>query len=278
MSRLLGTFLVFFVGIVGLRCNLANSQDQSDQPFVVSEAVEGKLLTLTREYRPKSVISSVGRSAETTINASPARSNVAEAFSTQVLQRNGLWATEFESKTSGTNTNGRSFSLSLCGLITVVTTGVASTVQDAVTVLAKGKLFLPFGFRTTTGFTRMVRVTSLDTSTPSVCSPLPGTEFSYRLKTEVTTKTSGFAGRTQTSTQDEYVFCKVSADERPANQLVAQLRGTFVDVTCEHKIGANPPVQRDFIYLRDSGMYLMVALKESWGHSKITYKDVQYVN
>jgi hypothetical protein len=279
MPRLPGIFIVFAVASA-LRWSAASSQDQSDQPFVVNEAVEGKLLALTHEYRPKSVISTVRRSAETIIKANPDRASIAEALSTQVLQPNGLWATEFESKTSGTNTAARGFSLSLCGLITVATTAGASTGQDLTTLLpiGKGKLFLPFGFRMTTGFTRMVRVSSLDTSTSSLCSPLPGTEFSYRLRTEITTKTSGLGGRTQTSTQDEDVVCKVSADEKPANQLAAQFRGYFVDVTCEHKIGTNPPVQRDFIYLQDSGMYLMVALRETWGHSKITYKDVQYAN
>src|SRR5262245_25924444 len=124
----------------------AFSQSNADQPLLVSENVQAQLGELTRDYKPQAVISNLGRTAETTLNANASKPQIADANSSQMLQPNGLWASDFGSKTSGTNTGGRSYTLSLCGLITVVSSAVAATTQDISTVLPMGKVFLPFGF------------------------------------------------------------------------------------------------------------------------------------
>jgi hypothetical protein len=268
-----GLRYIFIIAGVVFLCNGTGAEDEGSKPFVVSSLVESKVIALTKGYQPTSQLARLVRSSEVSQKVSLGKSTLSEAYSTFVLQTNGLWATEF-----GSTSGGRSFSLSLCGLVNVTSTGIVSLPQENTFVAPIGKIFVPFGFRTTTGFTRLERLLDLIVSTNDVCSPQPGMEFSYKRETEVITKPSGLFGRTQAITEIEEVVCKVASQEKIASQALPQFRGTYLDVVCDHKQASLPVVQRSLIFLRESGMYLMVGLRESWGQARITYKEAQFSN
>lgn len=257
-------------------CGPAGSQESPDEAYVVPETVQAKLLELTRQYKPQAVVSTLERRAETILNAAPAQRQLASSYSTQSLQPNGLWASEFASTAITTGNVARSYTLSLCGLITVTSSGVASTSQDITTAIPVGKLFLPFGFRTTSGFSRTLRLNKLETTASDICAPAPGSEFSYVVASEITTKTS--SGQLQTVLDEEEVRCKTSAESEAAAKLLPQFRGNFLDVVCEHKKATGASAKRRFVYLQDSALYLMLMLHEAWGQSTVIYTSVQYAN
>ncbi len=268
---------VFISLVILIFCYPAYAQIQSDQPFVVSNTVESKLATLLMGYQPRSRISTLTSSDAETVKG---RSYSNEQHTRFVIQTNGLWASDFRKKEIGATNTDFSLSLSVCGLFSVVTNDKVSNIQEESSPIEG--LFLPYGFRdtqqaflTAIGVPFVSRIKTFTTNSKNICSPIPDSEFSYRLENEVFFR---FKDQYRNITSVEEASCKVSAIEKPANQIFAQLRGTYLGVTCNYKPVSGITLHRDLIFLRDSGMYLIVESRDELGKGKITFTDVRYTD
>jgi hypothetical protein len=146
----------------------------------------------------------------------------------------------------------------LCGLIQLLSESAATSDGSSTTAIPIGKTFVPFGFKSNVDFNRRFRVVAFEASVPSVCNPVPGSEFTYKTETEYTLKTVGqFLGpRTSTGRRTDSGTCKVAADVAPAAKVNAALQGEALTVTCETETQAGRKDSSNYVFLRDAGYYL----------------------
>ena len=169
--------------------------------------------------------------------------------------------------------------LSLCGFIALLTESASTTDTSTTTAIPIAKQFVPFGIKSSVDFSRRFRLISFDASVPSVCNPVPGTEFTYKTETEYTIKTVGrFLGaRTNTGRRTDAGVCKVSKDIEPAAKINPALQGQALVVNCETETGAGRKDSSKRVFLRDAGYYLTI--EETLGGMQRTsyqYSDISY--
>jgi hypothetical protein len=185
----------------------------------------------------------------------------------------GLLGSESVSAFREQESQGGTRGVSLCGLVGLIAES-ASSMTNTVPLLV-GKVFLPNGLKSTVDFNNRMRLVGFDASVPSVCAPVPGSQFTYRTEAEVTRRTSGVFTRTNTSRETVAGSCAVGNERQAASKLHPALQGDYLTVSCDTETGGKK-YKTNYAFVLDSGMYLMTQRSGEWQTSILQYTDVRY--
>lgn len=164
----------------------------------------------------------------------------------------------------------------LCGLMTVLSESQSTTDTSSAAVIPMGKLFVPFGVKSSVDFSNRYRLMKLDASIPSVCKPAEGEAFSFQFEAEHTMKTSGLFGGTKVIRRASKSKCKVAGEAIPASKINSSLQGDALLVSCESEDQNEKKSTEEYVYLKDSAFYLMTSRVDEWQRSKIQYTAAPY--
>ena len=188
---------------------------------------------------------------------------------TWARQDSGLWAIVAVGGFTSGGANGMSQTLSLCGLLPLLT-AVSSTTQVNIPLATR---FGPFMMRHVVNVGRRGRVTDFRTEYGDICSPSPGAKFTYQFDNEVQIRTSS---RTVTGKATLDVSCEVASDAAPATQLAPSFRGDYLRVSCENVAKSGQKTGYLYAFLREPGVYLTLSESGSNQSTKMQYKAVEY--
>ena len=254
----------------------AGAQDSGD--FSLPPDVQEKVLPHARTERKIQPLAAYAAVLEIDNKANFGKEYV-DARRSLVRLESGLIGTVGSSAFRNGKSQGGGQELSLCGFIALLTESASTTDTSTTTAIPIAKQFVPFGIKSSVDFSRRFRLISFDASVPSVCNPVPGTEFTYKTETEYTIKTVGrFLGaRTNTGRRTDAGVCKVSKDIEPAAKINPALQGQVLVVNCETETGAGRKDSSKRVFLRDAGYYLTI--EETLGGMQRTsyqYSDISY--
>src|SRR5919198_1275291 len=159
--------------------------------LVLDPSVQEKLAPLLRNYKPSKPIASSVEIREINNKGNFGTLTYYERQAVYARQESGLWAVLSTGRFTASGSAGSAQSVSLCGLVTLLSATAGKMVFDNSGVVPIGKHFVPFGIKSSVDTGRRLRVTAVEFDTPNICAPAPGAEFKYRIETEVQTKTSG---------------------------------------------------------------------------------------
>ena len=244
--------------------------------MLLEPPVRNKIELLLKEYKSTNAAVRTVELHEINNKGNFGKLTYYERRASYARQDSGLWAV----LSSGTFTSGAGGgtmqSLSLCGLVTLVSTMSATTYNDLTAAIPIGKIFVPFGMRSSIDQSRRQRVTNLETDA-NVCAPAPSTDFSYRTETEVLSSTSGLLRLSNSTKRDEHFACKVNAESIPASKIFPSLRGDSLRVTCERTAGWGGKITREYAFLKDAALYVLLSETGEVQVTQVQFKDAEQV-
>jgi hypothetical protein len=145
-------------------------------------------------------------------------------------------------------------SLTLCGLVELMTTVLTTGDRSFTTVIPIGKAFVPLGINLPASSTRTGEVTRLEIPEDSraLCHPAPGTKFSYAVDRKLHSSSRIGSNEQQVSVR---ATCEAGAAVIP--RAPSQVLGDYLPVRCEiqnTQTGSVNPSR--WAYLVHSGYYL----------------------
>jgi len=171
----------------------------------------------------------------------------------------------------GEGAGSTSSTLSLCGLVALFSAGNSRSVNKIAT--AAGNWILET--TSSVDFGNHYKATLLESSTPSLCNPIPGSDFTMRVDSVKTTRIEGPYVRDKTVDQNFSFIqtCKVAAMPEPASRIAAALAGEYLDVTCEFSDEKNRPVTTRYAFLTHYRYYLTVQTVAKNQRSETVYSS-----
>lgn len=264
----------YLVTAVALSCSL--SCFAADDDFILDAAMQSKVLA---HVPPTRVPLPLARSASVQDIDHKSNFNVIQAdqrteFATL---ENGLIGTRSSTAFRSGKGQGSGKGMTLCGLILLVAESSSTSNTSVTTVLPVGKLFLPFGIKSSVDFNTRLKLVAFEASIPSVCAISPGLEFTYRTEIDAQTKSSGLFGGTTSVRRTEAANCKTAATASLASQIFSTLSGEYLAVTCDVVIQSGAKKQVQYAFLRESSMYIGLEQIDEWQKAKTTYTELEYV-
>lgn len=247
----------------------AAGQVTNDQEPVLTVEPSVREVASTGAPQPKSPLKRAKFSMETT-----ARPN-AQAWEVESrYQRigDGIWGVTSTLKRSGGT--GAQQLVSVCGMFEALAVGSSNATIDQSTVIPMGKIFVPFGMKTSFATESVARLSKLKVEPNGLCAPAPGASFAYTTQTETQYKVSpGLGMKTVSVTINGR--CEVS-DRMPATALHPTLRGEYLEVRCSGTNDAGKPLSRKYAYLIDSAFYILLETKSEANQFRYTVADIEY--
>ena len=244
-----------------------------DEPLLIDLGVQEQVTSLLKGYKPSTQLMKLTEVRDTDIGGKLLHYEVQSNFS---RQETGLWAVvAVGGFTSGSGATTSQY-LSLCGLITLVRSDSFSAKLDTTTAIPFGRIFVPFGIRSIIDVWVRARVKEFRTTHEGICSPVAGATFTYQIKSEVQTKTSGMFGRTRITTTEADATCTVAKEANPAKQLSSSFHGDFLGVSCEIISSSGQKSTVDSAFLVDSGIYLTLNESSPTRTMKVQFTTVEY--
>lgn len=180
---------------------------------------------------------------------------------------NGLHHVEGAGGFRKAQAGGSVTSLSLCGLLPLVSVSQSSTTTKGfVRVIGIG-----IHTSSTVSFANRSRMIRLETSAPSLCGITPGQHFTYRVDAELTRRIEGDYTRDRTIEEvvnGPLVTCTAGPDIQPASSIAPQLVGDYIPVECVTQDAKNRPSSTQLAYLASYRFYLVMASKSKWQRSE----------
>jgi hypothetical protein len=224
-----------------------------DTPLTLNDTVRQAVTGQLKDYKPPVPSAEIGWSA---VDQMPSRSIGTTMHQTYRAQDNGLWSVVSQGSNTMTGPGGVGESLSLCGLVTLLSVGHGQEVRTVPTLVPVGPVFLPFSIRSTNDATFRRRVIAFQTDAPAICNPAPGSRFSYAIEIEQAFRTSGMFGANVGATLGYRDACEVGA-ARPAREIDPALPGQGMLVTCNRVMAKTGQSGTNrFVFLPDVGLFL----------------------
>ena len=247
------------------------------EPLVLDQSVQQAVRSTLSDYKPTATITTLSQTQEINNVGNFGKLVYYQSHGTYARQDNGLWEVAGSGGFTNGDASGAGESLVLCGLVVLLNTSGSSSSLNTVGVAPAGKTFVPFGINATVQFGVRRRVTKLET-TAHLCTPTPGTSFSYHVEAEAWVKTSGLFGQTRHVTAVTDVTCHVAPSPTPAAEILPAFRGEALHVSCETVVGSGTPHKSEYAFLRDAGLYLQLSIGEPGDvqTTKIRYDAVGY--
>lgn len=171
---------------------------------------------------------------------------------------------------------GRGSSLWLCGLVLLLTEAQSTNTIDATTALPVGRLFVPFGMKSSTEFSSRYLVTSLTSSASSLCNPAPGTELSARIEADRTIRTQGLFSKTNSFKLVQEIRCTVGTEPKAGKLLHESVLGDYLEVECKISMPDSKTGTAKYAFLIESRYYLPIEETNEWQSSITKYTGFRY--
>jgi hypothetical protein len=254
----------------------AAGQVTNDEQLVLTVEPSVRNVASTGAPQPKSPLKRAKFSMEITSRPNAQSSEVESRYE---RVGDGLWGVMSTLKrSSGT---GAQQLVSVCGMFEALAVTSANATFDRTAAIPIGKLFVPFGMKTSVATDSVARLSKLNIEPNRVCAPAPGAAFSYTTQTETQYKVSPGLGTLALGTLANTVSvtingrCEVS-DKMPATALHRALRGGYLEVMCSGTNDAGKPLSRKYAYLIDSAFYILLETKSEANQFRYTIEDVEY--
>jgi len=244
-----------------------------EESLVLNTPIQEKISFLLKEYKPDKALTKTTERREIYSRGNLGKPVYEQRRAIYKRQGSGLWAVV--STAALGSSSGSAQSLSLCGLVTLLSATVSKTSFDQMISIPSEKIFFYFSIRHSIDWGRRLRVMSFEASANNICAPAPGAEFSYRVGTELEVKTSGLLGVTRVAKGLDDFSCKVSAESRPANEIFPPLRGDALLTSCERIGKSGAKAKLEYAFLRDAGIYLLLSEGTDVQTTKVHYEEAQ---
>ena len=179
---------------------------------------------------------------------------------------------------NGSKTYSSSTSVSICGLIPLLTEQSASGASQITTTVPAAGTPQPISFDVKNLTSAHYRIRTFEANTPNVCTPKPGMAFSYKLTAEVQRKySSNSYNSNKLHELSEEVTCNVAPESKPSTSLHPSLRGSHLEVTCLHLEADKPARSVRLVFLQESGLYVPIRLQlNEYQTTTSNYSDAKY--
>ena len=244
-----------------------------EESLVLDTPVQEKISSLLKDYKPDKALTRTTERREIDNRGNFGKLVYEQRRAIYKRQESGLWAVVSTAALGGSSGSARS--LSLCGLVALLSATASKTSFDQMISIPSEKIFFYFSIRHSIDWGRRLRVMSFEASANNICAPAPGAEFSYRVGTELEVKTSGLLGVTKVARGLDDFSCKVSAESRPANEIFPSLRGDALLTSCERIGKSGAKAKLGYAFLRDAGIYLLLSEDTDVQTTKVHYEEVQ---
>jgi hypothetical protein len=242
----------------------------NDEDLVIDDSIQAKLAPLLKEYKPIKPLSSAAELREIDNKGNLGRLRYYERKVTYAPLQSGLWAIHGIGGFTSSNSRGTSQILSLCGLVNLLSATAGKVDMDGTAVIPFGRIFLPFAIKSSRDYGRKSRVKDFEASTPDICRPSPGLEFSIRLESELTVS----MGRTSVSTVSDQLSCKVAAEAKSVDGFLPGVMGEGLPTACERKTNGGSKAALEYVFLPDAGFYVLLRESSDIETTKVQYKEV----
>lgn len=191
---------------------------------------------------------------------------------------NGLYEVHENSPgVGGSESQGRGTAVSLCGLITVVSGGNSHNVIKLSGLTQGTATSTLHEWRFSSDAASSNHLVNLESTAPSLCNLAPGTNFTYHIDG------IGLLHMKRQLLSDKSIEISASSDNVcvaselrvPAKNLLPQLTGDYVEVSCKTIAGKRKEYWSTYAYLLDHHYYLTLTTKTSSTHTEITYAAVE---
>lgn len=255
----------------------ASKARSADMELVLSPELQARILEHVPQGKAARIIERFSAAHEIDHKANLSKTYADEKSIITVLE-DGLTGVTGSTAFRSSSSNGAGRGMSLCGLLPLLVESGSNVDTSVTSAVPAGKAFLPFSIKSGIDVSSRLKLSAFEASIPSICSPAPGSEFSYKTETAVQFKTSGLFGRTNDFQRIESANCKVAATSSPASQLNASLTGDYWAVSCQITPKTGAPRQADYAYLPDARFYLPLYLKDEWQSTRIRYTEFVYAS
>lgn len=249
---------------------------EAGQSLVLDAAVQERAKSLLEHYKPRHKALRLSELHEINNVGNFGKLVYFDHQSHYSQLQSGLWAMVGHGAFTSGSAAGTSQSLSLCGIITLLAVSDSLTKLELTAPIPFGRMFLPFGMRSSIDIGRRVRVKDLRTEYKELCTPVAGSKFSYQIENEVQIKTSGIFGRTVVTSTVIDVSCQVAKVASPANRLSNSFSGESLRVSCESNAKPGQKRMMDYAFLKELGLYLILNDSSSAQKTKVQYKAIDY--
>lgn len=265
--------IAIFVALI-----LPNSTYAAESEFIsVDPSIQSIILAHVNPQRPKNTIVKITKHMALKMDDlfEPMRTKT-QSFIDYTVLDNGLIANVDSFSSTTGNLSGISQSITLCGLIDIVSQSSSNFEKRLTSIFPLGKIFIQFGIKTNEDFAAASRIVAFETNAANLCTPTIGSEFSYRIEMENSLKTTSFLGGTKKSRSTFEYICRAGKVMQSASQLLTSLTGDSLSVTCETTPSQSNKVKFEYAYLIDSGLFLIVSQETGSVTMKMNYSDAEY--
>ena len=170
--------------------------------------------------------------------------------------------------------------VSLCGLIDLVSASTSIMHFDNTVQVPIGHIFIPMGMQVTKSFASKSRTASLAVPEPSrdqLCSPREGGSFTYSTRIETEMPWAPVGKPTLLSNSFEW-HCRAGAIET-SGALEGVWPASHIPVTCEStNTATGKPVSASYAYLLDAGHYLKLGSVSEQLQVTTRYSSIEAAN
>jgi hypothetical protein len=228
---------------------------ENGTPLVLDEPVRQAVADQLRDYKPAAARVAVSASEDVEIQTIKIANSSQRTFH---ARDTGLWGVTGRGTSSlgaGAST-GAGESLSLCGLVTLLSAGHGTDEGDAVERAPLDDTFPPFGLRISAAAAQHQRVSSFKTDARAICAPAPGGQFSYAVESETVLSATDGSDETRTVDGSYADTCVVADETRPAGTFDKALKGPALLVLCDRAEKSGRRLTARFVFLTEVGLYL----------------------
>lgn len=183
----------------------------------------------------------------------------------------GLLQVEASSGFRQAEATGRVTSISLCGLVSLLSVSQSSTTSKG--LIPVNGIGILISTSSTVKIAAKSRVTHLESSSASICNISAGETFALEFDRETTRAVEGkfIRDKTTQTTGSSALSCAVSKTADPASRIAPFLTGDALTVTCESFDAKKRPVMTRYSYLTEYRHYLPIADQSKWQRSETAY-------
>jgi hypothetical protein len=247
---------------------------EKEQDLVIDGSVQAKLAPLLKDYAPAKPLRSTDELREIDNKGNLGRLIYYERKVAYAPLESGLWGIHGIGGFTSNDSRGSSQALSLCGLATLISASAGKIHGDATVAVPIGRTFLPFAIQSSIDYGRRSKVRDFEASTPDVCRPSPGQQFSLRVESELTVTVSGTFGTSRVSAMSEELACKVAGELKPADGYLPAVGGQALVTACERRVNGRNKAVLEYVFLPSAGFYVLLKERSDVETVKVRYREV----
>jgi hypothetical protein len=257
-------------------CGTSPAVEQAlSAPLVIPDAVQQTILDQVEPAPVPKFVKSMVSSEAIDHRGNFGKIVSAKAVHRHALTPQGLLDVTVSVDLKDGESTGTSETFSLCGLVSIATTGGNKIGSPVTTAIPVGKLFLPSTFTTNIDRATSGRLSTLSVKSGRLCAPVPGQTLSFSLTFQTFYRVKGMFTMSGSREVTQDVQC-TPAESRQSAEAIG-FEGDYLPVHCEVKDAKNEKTwTKEYAFLDATRLYVLLSAKNDWQTSKATYSDVVY--